>query len=208
MFPECAELDEFRERKNCCDTKVKSAAGREFCYNDVVHEEAKFSQCTKLSSGATDFVSVFDCCDKLSGGSQTLSFDCKLHAMQSDCTGVFECKQLVFQRQQSFQIILAQRMIDKESNQNNGGLEVWQILVYFTLLPLIIIPVLVWAAKTKCGANPCFKSKTIQTTDISSAEITKGANQIDVTDSSMLGEQVQLSNSTKKRKRKIKVKRK
>ena len=45
IYPTCAVLDDFYERQACCDEIVQSAAGRDYCYNDVTHNEGKFDTC-------------------------------------------------------------------------------------------------------------------------------------------------------------------
>ena len=45
VYPECAELQELSFRKVCCDQKGLSAAGVDFCYNEIIHEEGTFDDC-------------------------------------------------------------------------------------------------------------------------------------------------------------------
>ena len=61
LFPECAELKEFLARKTCCDQRVKSAAGREYCYNDVIYDPEEFADCESVDN-RSDVIQVFKCC--------------------------------------------------------------------------------------------------------------------------------------------------
>ena len=61
------------KRQECCDEKVVSVAGREFCYADIIHAENTFAKCD-----IADFVEMFSCCDKLAKGDESLAYDCKV----------------------------------------------------------------------------------------------------------------------------------
>ena len=45
------------ERQACCDARVVSASGREFCYNDLIHPPGKFDECK--GEDPIDFTAVF-----------------------------------------------------------------------------------------------------------------------------------------------------
>ena len=42
LFEECSVIQNRTEREACCDKKVESAGGRDFCYNEITHDEDKF----------------------------------------------------------------------------------------------------------------------------------------------------------------------
>ena len=73
LYPECSALQILAQRQSCCDEKVQSLAGREFCYSQVDREEGLFEECD-----IKDWVEMFDCCDNLSGGDIQLAYDCKV----------------------------------------------------------------------------------------------------------------------------------
>ena len=73
LYPECAVLQELEFRTTCCDTKVKSAAGREFCYNDIIYPEKTFEDC--YHDG--DETKTFECCDELAGANLSKGYSCK-----------------------------------------------------------------------------------------------------------------------------------
>ena len=58
VYPECAQLQEISFRKVCCDLKRLSAAGLDFCYNDIIHEEGTFVDCVYED----DPIKSFGCC--------------------------------------------------------------------------------------------------------------------------------------------------
>ena len=60
------------DRQACCDSKVQSDAGREYCYFDVIYQAGLFDECE-----APTFVEVFECCETLSKGEKNMEFDCK-----------------------------------------------------------------------------------------------------------------------------------
>ena len=80
LYPECGVLSEFYQRKTCCDVRVRSDAGRNYCYHDLLHGDDKFHSCEGLGS-PNDFFPVFECCDELSDDDMTLAFSCKLNMM-------------------------------------------------------------------------------------------------------------------------------
>ena len=73
LYPECAALQEQTHRMTCCDTKVKSTAGREFCYNDVIYAENHFDDCFFDN----DEAETFKCCDEFGGINLSLGYSCK-----------------------------------------------------------------------------------------------------------------------------------
>ena len=56
-------IQELAERQACCDNEVVSAAGREFCYVDVIHPEGTFDECD-----LPDYKEMFTCCDRVANG--------------------------------------------------------------------------------------------------------------------------------------------
>ena len=42
LYPECAIKRLELERQECCDLVVKSTAGRQFCYDDLLYPENTF----------------------------------------------------------------------------------------------------------------------------------------------------------------------
>jgi len=68
-------LSDETARKACCDTKVKSTAGRDYCFNDIVHPAGRFDSCRSVGA---DPVKVFTCCDNLGGDDLYLAYDCKV----------------------------------------------------------------------------------------------------------------------------------
>jgi len=76
------------ERQECCDGKVKSAAGREFCFYDIIHAEGTFEKCDFPT-----YVEMFECCEKLGEGNKSLEFDCKteLPGGGGECETQEEC---------------------------------------------------------------------------------------------------------------------
>ena len=73
LYPECAMLQKLTHRVTCCDTKVKSVAGREFCYSDVIYADDKFDECFFDD----DDLRTFQCCDDFGGINLSLSYSCK-----------------------------------------------------------------------------------------------------------------------------------
>ena len=72
LYPECAALQDLTERQACCDERVLSKAGREFCYSQVERDANQFKDCD-----IKNFVEMFACCDNLAEGDKNLAFDCK-----------------------------------------------------------------------------------------------------------------------------------
>ena len=72
LYPECAVIQEATDRYACCDLAVSSPSGRDFCYNEIIHEEGVFEDCD-----LGDTVINAACCDDLSQGNQYWAFDCK-----------------------------------------------------------------------------------------------------------------------------------
>ena len=91
LYPECAVIVDSYQRKTCCDTKVVSSAGREFCYSQMVHPEGTFNDCESKE----DLSSAFDCCEEYAGDDKSLAFDCKSTYRQDDCTDAEQCKLLL-----------------------------------------------------------------------------------------------------------------
>ena len=50
LYPACGVISYKPNRVKCCDEAVKSAAGRSYCYNDVIHARGKFDRCLKDTS--------------------------------------------------------------------------------------------------------------------------------------------------------------
>ena len=51
---------------------MQSTAGREFCFNDVIHPVGTFDSC----DFPDDYVKMFECCTELAKGNKSLEFDC------------------------------------------------------------------------------------------------------------------------------------
>mmetsp|Transcript_35556 Transcript_35556/g.46786 ORF Transcript_35556/g.46786 Transcript_35556/m.46786 type:complete len:118 (+) Transcript_35556:16-369(+) len=73
LYPDCAVLQALEDREVCCDTKVKSSAGRNFCYNDVTYPDGHFSDC--FHDG--DVVWIFTCCEDVGGTNLSKAYSCK-----------------------------------------------------------------------------------------------------------------------------------
>ena len=72
IYPQCAVIEEDIKRFECCDFYVKSDAGRDFCYSDIIHAEDAFARCDLRT-----YTKMFDCCEDLADGDQDLMFDCR-----------------------------------------------------------------------------------------------------------------------------------
>ena len=73
------------ERQACCEEKVQSTAGREFCFADIIHPEGTFDTCDLATT-----LDKFECCTTLAQGDQSLEFDCQstltVNTADGECT--------------------------------------------------------------------------------------------------------------------------
>ena len=74
LYPECAIIQEAADRYDCCDLAVASAAGRSFCYNEIIHEEGVFDDCDLGDQDINDA-----CCEDLSYGDPYWAYDCQVY---------------------------------------------------------------------------------------------------------------------------------
>ena len=72
LFVECALMQEQSDRVICCNERVQSAAGRDFCYTDVIYSEDAFAECDEPT-----FSAMFACCTDLAKGNLDLEYDCR-----------------------------------------------------------------------------------------------------------------------------------
>ena len=85
LFPECAAvLNDIAAKKECCDFRVASVAGRDFCYNEVTHTSQTFNACN-----FDTVIAMFGCCEDKFKDNQYLEYDCKTNLVGNDvaCTG-------------------------------------------------------------------------------------------------------------------------
>ena len=68
-----------------------SEAGRDFCLNDIIHPQGTFDSCSGIDK--TDFVAIFECCDRFAEGNLSIAFDCKLEMTAGECTTEEECRE-------------------------------------------------------------------------------------------------------------------
>ena len=96
IYPECAVIRDEAEKKVCCDGKVQSTAGRQFCYNEVEFPEGTFDVCNTIAKDS--HVQLYNCCDQFANGNRSVIFDC-MTAIQPDvakrCTTIEECEALL-----------------------------------------------------------------------------------------------------------------
>ena len=83
LYPECAVMTKLTERRFCCQQKVKSEAGRDYCYNDVIWPENTFLSCAYTK---TNPISAFNCCDNMSRGNLYMAYDCKVETIGEERT--------------------------------------------------------------------------------------------------------------------------
>ena len=80
MYPICAAIQALVERQECCDELVESQAGRQFCYNEVIHEEGLFAKCAN-----DDIVEVFKCCNQSFKSNKYYIYDCESEFTSKNC---------------------------------------------------------------------------------------------------------------------------
>ena len=73
--------------------------------------------------------------------------------------GTSECKQLAAQRQLAFYIAKAVDSLDYSADSNDRTSNIYKLLIYCAVIPAILIPLLAWSLKTRCGRKRCWKSK-------------------------------------------------
>ena len=81
LYPDCAIIANDVLRKTCCEAKIESAAGRDFCLNQIVHATNKFDSCR---AEPLVLETVYSCCDTLGGTNNYLGFDCKVDVLGQD----------------------------------------------------------------------------------------------------------------------------
>ena len=148
VHSKCATIQDETERKACCDgiESLKSAAGRDFCYHDIIHAEGTFQTC--LDMDATDYQAVFDCCEDHAKGNKNIAFDCEQEVLQGQCFSVEEC---ISKPAQPKDKASSDSADDVDSSVD--GMMVAN-LINVSILAIAIIALIIWACKTKCGKKP------------------------------------------------------
>ena len=161
LYPECAVLENELERKSCCDKKVKSIAGRNFCYTDIIYNAGEFDKCKN-----TDVVEIFKCCEDLDMGNKDYAFDCQAELTKAGCTSKDDCTanyktglEAYTKYKKSLEpslpldppVVIEEAVTDK----------IWFKIVVYGVVALLgsgLIFFLICVIKTKCGKNPFRKN--------------------------------------------------
>ena len=86
VYPDCASIKNESDRKSCCNKVVVSAAGRKFCYADIIYNSTEFDTCKNA-----DVVEIFKCCEALDSGNKNYAYNCQAELTKSDCTTTEVC---------------------------------------------------------------------------------------------------------------------
>ena len=76
------------DREVCCDGKISTPAGRDFCYNEIIYSDVHFKECDFPT-----YSQMFACCDDFGKGDQQLIYDCKTNLPGGGtCNDEADCK--------------------------------------------------------------------------------------------------------------------
>ena len=140
LYPECANEQDLSLRQACCDGKVQSAAGREFCYNEITHAVGTFAKCDFPT-----YTAMFECCEETYADNQYLEFDCKTNLPGGgDCVG----NDCFDNYTEAVKEVEAEKTTITVKDDDDDGMDP-AIIVVIALTPLLLLLLFI-SIKTRC----------------------------------------------------------
>ena len=147
------------ERQACCDENVISAAGREFCFYDVIHPEGTFDNCD-----SENVIELFDCCTDLAQGNQSLEFDCQTELTGSgadgeDCETQEECYENFNKAKEAVEKAEVAALANQDDDDDDDSASAAITITIVVLCTVGVIAFALVSCRTRCFKQPFFPKR-------------------------------------------------